>query len=129
MRSIQMQSSTNGFHQARDTVLDTCSMVARYHRTVNNMSVSLTETSQKVFWDTVSTGIFSGRAHSCYLLLLKLRTLKLQRSAILRHRPHDIIRYPAGDVGLDFEGDLYFGSVEGGQVGDDFLHNATGIFG
>jgi len=36
------------------------------------------------------------------LLLLKPELLELQRARVLGHRAHDLIRRPAGDLGLDF---------------------------
>ena len=52
---------------------------------------------------------------------------ELEGSAVLGDGPDDVVGGPAGDLGLDFEGDGDLGSDDAGEVGDDLLGDASGV--
>jgi hypothetical protein len=47
---------------------------------------------------------------SAVLLFLKASLIEFKRSAILRHRTHQLFRYAIGDVGPDLDGDSDIGT-------------------
>src|SRR5216683_50386 len=61
------------------------------------------------------------------LLLLKPKTLKPQRPAILRHRPHRPLRHSTRYISLDFKRHLHVGPIKRRQMLDHLLHDLPSI--
>src|SRR5690606_12364801 len=61
------------------------------------------------------------------LLIFEPVTLELQRPAVLRDHPHDVLRHAVRDFRLDLECDADAGTDEAREVRDHFLSDAAGI--